>query len=112
VCPMGYAELRARLGWTRNTLRGLLAELETYGLIDALEDFRPFENRRPQVYRVHLPREFVAAKWRELEEQERRKAGEEGIARLKALLDRDPETKRAIEDLGVTAEGSSRSHSA
>jgi hypothetical protein len=54
------------MGWTRNTIRMLLLELEEYGLIEALQgpEFRPFDNKRAQVYRVEFPRLFVEARWK------------------------------------------------
>jgi hypothetical protein len=101
VCAVGHTELMTCLGWTRNTIRDLLKELEEYGLIEALQgpEFRPFDNKRPQVYKVAFPRQFVEDRWKAAKEEADRKAGEEGLAQLRAILNRHPAAKEAISEL-------------
>jgi hypothetical protein len=100
ACPMGNAELQERLDCSRNTVRDMLKLLTAYGknllgygIIEALPEFPPFDFKRPQVYRVHLPRIFVGKRIRKLEEEARFQAGQEGFANLRAVLEGDPVTK-------------------
>lgn len=103
TCALGNAELQKRLGWTRNTIRDILKLLTGYGkpllgygIIEPLPEFPPFEFRRPQVFRVHLPRIFIGKRLRKLEEEARFQAGQEGIANLRAILERDPAAKEIL----------------
>lgn len=103
TCPMGNAELQKLLGWSRNTVKDVLETLKNYGkdlvghgIVEALAEFPPFEYRRPQVYRVCLPRIFVGRRWHHLEEEARKQAGQEGLAQLRAVLEQDPETRAIL----------------
>ena len=100
ACPLGHGQLQKLLGWSRNTVKDVLGVLQGYskgvlghGLVQAIEEYPPFEYVRPQVYRVYLPREILAARWRQLAQNARREAGLEGIKKLLATLERDPETQ-------------------
>jgi hypothetical protein len=100
TCPMGNAELQERLDCSRNTVRDMLRillaygkNLVGYGIVEALAEFPPWDFQRPQVYRVHLPRIFIGKRIRKLEEEARFQAGQEGLANLRAVLERDPTTK-------------------
>jgi hypothetical protein len=70
-----------------------------HGLVQTIEEYPPFEYVRPQVYRVYLPREVLAERWHQLAEEANRQTGLEGIKKLLATLERDPE---AQELLGVS----------
>src|SRR5919198_669938 len=89
VCAMGHAELIARLNWARNRVRKVLKQLLESNIIEALPEFPPFRNHRPQVYRVYLPRELLAQRLKALRHEQRRESAREGIARLKQLLGGD-----------------------
>jgi len=100
ACPLGHGQLQKLLGWSRNTVKDVLRMLQEYGndvlghgLVQAIEEYPPFEYVRPQVYRVFLPREILAERWRHLAEEAHRQAGLEGIKKLLATLERDPETQ-------------------
>ena len=67
-----------------------------HGLIAAIEEYPPFEYVRPQVYRVYLPREILAERWRQLSEDAHRQTGLDGIKKLLAALERDPETQEIV----------------
>jgi hypothetical protein len=73
--------------------------------VSALSEFPPFEYVRPQVYRVYLPREILAARWRELMEKARRQSGIEGIQQLRARLIQDSEAQEILPIIeGTTAD--------
>jgi hypothetical protein len=74
VCPMGQLELAHKLQWSRDRVKRHLATLIEKGHIKPLEEFPPFRNHRPQVYRVMLPREILRQKIDEIKEQDRREA--------------------------------------
>jgi hypothetical protein len=67
-----------------------------HGLIEAIEEYPPFEYVRPQVYRVYLPREMLAERWRQLSEDTHRQTGLDGIKTLLAALERNPETQEIV----------------
>ena len=103
VCPLGQGQLQKLLGWSRNTVKDVLGMLQDYskgvlghGLIAAIEEYPPFEYVRPQVYRVYLPREILAGRWRQLSEDAHRQTGLDGIKKLLAALERDPETQEIV----------------
>ena len=103
VCPLGQGQLQKLLGWSRNTVKDVLGMLQDYskgvlghGLIAAIEEYPPFEYVRPQVYRVYLPREILAERWRQLSEDTHRQTGLDGIKKLLAALERDPETQEIV----------------
>jgi hypothetical protein len=112
ACPMGNAQLQQLLGWSRNKVKRVLKRLLEYGhpimengIVSALEQFPPFEYVRPQVYRVYLPREILATRWRELMEQARRQSGTEGIQELRSRLVRDSEAQEILPIIeGTTSE--------
>jgi hypothetical protein len=58
----------------RDRVKRHLATLIEKGHIKPLEEFPPFRNHRPQVYRVMLPREILRQKIDEIKEQDRREA--------------------------------------
>jgi hypothetical protein len=74
ACPMGQLELAHKLQWSRDRVKRHLASLIEKGHIKPLEEFPPFRNHRPQVYRVMLPREILRQKIDSIKEQERREA--------------------------------------
>jgi hypothetical protein len=96
VCAMGHAELIARLNWARNRVRKVLKQLLESNIIEALPEFPPFRNHRPQVYRVYLPRELLAQRLKALRHEQRQESAREGIARLKQLLDGDAQGKELL----------------
>ena len=103
ACPMGNAQLQQLLGWSRNKVKRVLKRLLEYGhplmdhgMVSALPEFPPFEYVRPQVYRVYLPREILAARWRGLMEQARRQSGMEGIQQLRAQLIQDSDAQELL----------------
>ena len=67
-----------------------------HGLIEAIEEYPPFEYVRPQVYRVYLPREILAERWQQLSEEAHRQTGLDGIKKLLAALERDPGTQGIV----------------
>ena len=103
VCPLGQGQLQKLLGWSRNTVKDVLGMLQDYskkvlghGLIEAIEEYSPFEYARPQVYRVYLPREILAERWQQLSEEASRQTGLDGIKKLLAALERNPETQEIV----------------
>jgi hypothetical protein len=83
VCPMGQLELAHKLQWSRDRVKRHLATLIDKGHIKPLEEFPPFRNHRPQVYRVMLPREILREKVDEIKDQERRDAMLTAMAELR-----------------------------
>jgi len=103
ACPLGHGQLQKLLGWSRNTVRDVLSMLQAYskpllghGLVDAIEEYPPFEYVRPQVYRVYLPREILAERWQQLTEEVRRQAGLDGIRNLLSTLERNPDVQEIL----------------
>jgi hypothetical protein len=56
-CPMGLTELEEKLKWSRSTVIKYLDSLVAKGVVTPLHEFKPYKNRRPQVYAVIFPRE-------------------------------------------------------
>jgi hypothetical protein len=83
VCPMGQLELAHKLQWSRDRVKRHLATLVEKGHIKPLEEFPPFRNHRPQVYRVMLPREILREKIDGIKEQERREAMLQAMVELR-----------------------------
>jgi hypothetical protein len=83
VCPMGQLELAHKLQWSRDRVKRHLASLIEKGHIQPLEEFPPFRNHRPQVYRIMLPREILRRKIDEIKEQERREAMIQAMAEFR-----------------------------
>jgi hypothetical protein len=103
ACPIGHGQLQKLLGWSRNTVKDVLSMLQEYGkpilghgLVQAIEEYPPFEYVRPQVYRVYLPREVLAERWYQLAQEANRQTGLEGIKKLLATLERDPEAQEIL----------------
>ena len=59
ACPMSEATLMQRLCWVRKHVKRVLASLLAKGMIRKEVEFPLFQHRRPQVYRVFLPREVL-----------------------------------------------------
>jgi hypothetical protein len=59
ACPMSEAALMQRLDWVRKHVKRVLASLLQKGVIRKELEFPLFQHRRPQVYRVFLPREIL-----------------------------------------------------
>jgi hypothetical protein len=59
ACAMADATLMKKLGWVRKHVKRVLQSLLEKGVIQALPEFPMFQKRRPQVYRVFLPREIL-----------------------------------------------------
>jgi hypothetical protein len=59
ACAMADATLMKKLGWVRKHVKRVLQSLLAKGVIQALPEFPMFQKRRPQVYRVFLPREVL-----------------------------------------------------
>jgi hypothetical protein len=83
ACPMGQLELAHKLQWSRDRVKRHLATLIEKGHIKPLEEFPPFRNHRPQVYRVMLPREILREKIDGIKEQERREAMLQAMVELR-----------------------------
>jgi hypothetical protein len=83
VCPMGQLELAHKLQWSRDRVKRHLASLIEKGHIKPLEEFPPFRNHRPQVYRVMLPREILRQTIDGIKEQERREAMMQAMAEFR-----------------------------
>jgi hypothetical protein len=83
ACPMGQLELAHKLQWSRDRVKRHLASLVEKGHIKPLDEFPPFRNHRPQVYRVMLPREILRQKIDEIKEQERREAMMQAMAEFR-----------------------------
>lgn len=66
ACPMSEATLMERLDWVRKHVKRVLASLLEKKVITKELDFPLFRHRRPQVYRVYLPREIVHNSLQEL----------------------------------------------
>jgi hypothetical protein len=96
VCAMGYAELMACLNWARNRVRRVLKQLLEGKIIEALPEFPPFRNHRPQVYRVYLPRELLAQHLKAPRNEQRRELAREGVAKLRQLLEGDAHAKELL----------------
>jgi hypothetical protein len=56
---MADATLIKKLGWVRKHVKRVLQNLLEKGVIRAEPEFPMFQKRRPQVYRVFLPREIL-----------------------------------------------------
>jgi hypothetical protein len=100
ACALGHGQLQKLLSWSRNTVKDVLSVLQEYskpvlghGLVQAIEEYPPFEYTRPQVYRVYLPREILAKRWRQLVEETNRQAGSEEIKKILAMLEGHLETQ-------------------
>jgi hypothetical protein len=102
VCAMGHAELIARLNWARNRVRKVLKQLLESTIVEALPEFPPFRNHRPQVYRVYLPRELLAQRLKALRHEQRRESAREGIAKLRQLLDGDAQGNELLTIISPT----------
>jgi hypothetical protein len=83
VCPMGQLELAHKLQWSRDRVKRHLASLIGKGHIKPLEEFPPFRNHRPQVYRVMLPREILRQTIDGIKEQDRREAMVQAMAEFR-----------------------------
>jgi hypothetical protein len=83
VCPMGQLELAHKLQWSRDRVKRHLASLIDKGHIKPLEEFPPFRNHRPQVYRVMLPREILRQTIDGIKEQDRREAMVQAMAEFR-----------------------------
>jgi hypothetical protein len=83
VCPMGQLELAHKLQWSRDRVKRHLASLIEKGHIKPLEEFPPFRNHRPQVYRVMLPREILRQTIDGIKEQDRREAMVQAMAEFR-----------------------------
>ena len=59
ACPMSEATLMQRLDWVRKHVKRVLASLLEKKVIAKELEFPMFRHRRPQVFRVYLPREIV-----------------------------------------------------
>jgi hypothetical protein len=59
ACAMADATLMKKLGWVRKHVKRVLQSLLEKEVIQALPEFPMFQKRRPQVYRVFLPREIL-----------------------------------------------------
>jgi hypothetical protein len=59
ACPMSDATLMGRLDWVRKHVKRVLGTLLEKKVIVKEVEFPMFRHRRPQVYRVYLPREIV-----------------------------------------------------
>ena len=59
ACPMSDAMLMERLDWVRKHVKRILGSLLEKKVIVKEVEFPMFRHRRPQVYRVYLPREIV-----------------------------------------------------
>jgi hypothetical protein len=59
ACAMADATLMKKLGWVRKHVKRVLQSLLDKGVIRAEPEFPMFQKRRPQVYRVFLPREIL-----------------------------------------------------
>lgn len=59
ACPMSEATLMQRLDWVRKHVKRVLNSLLEKGGIAKELEFPMFRHRRPQVFRVFLPREIV-----------------------------------------------------
>jgi hypothetical protein len=59
ACPMSEAALMQRLDWVRKHVKRVLASLLEKKVIAKELEFPMFRHRRPQVFRVYLPREIV-----------------------------------------------------
>jgi hypothetical protein len=69
ACPMSDGELARRLQWTRKHLHPVRDSLLKKGAIRIEVDFPLFRNKRPQVYRVFLPREILENTFKRLQEE-------------------------------------------
>lgn len=83
ACPMGQLELAHKLQWSRDRVKRHLAGLVEKGHVKPLEEFPPFRNHRPQVYRVMLPREILREKINEIKEQDAREGMLKAMAELR-----------------------------
>jgi hypothetical protein len=59
ACAMSHAALMKRLGWVRKRVKRVLNSLLDKKVIREEPEFPMFQHRRPQVYRVFLPRELL-----------------------------------------------------
>ena len=59
ACPMSDAMLMERLDWVRKHVKRILGSLLEKKVIVKEVEFPMFRHRRPQVYRVYLPRKIV-----------------------------------------------------
>jgi hypothetical protein len=59
ACAMADATLMKKLGWVRKHVKRVLQSLLEKRVIRAEAEFPMFQKRRPQVYRVFLPREVL-----------------------------------------------------
>jgi len=59
ACPMSEATLMQRFNWVRKHVKRVLGSLLAKEVIAKELEFPMFRHRRPQVFRVYLPREIV-----------------------------------------------------
>jgi hypothetical protein len=110
TCPMGQSLLEELLGWSKNKVKRVMKRLLNYGrnvlehgIVTKLEQFPPYDYSRAQIYRVYLPREMLAIRWRALSEQARRRDGIEGIQELRALFGKNEEIQEILPILEETS---------
>ena len=82
ACPMGQIELANKLQWSRDRVKRHLASLIKKGHITPLEQYRMFQNYRPQVFEVAFPRILLQRKIDQIKDEAQRAFIREQIAKV------------------------------
>jgi hypothetical protein len=90
-CPMGLTELQEKLKWSKTTVMKYLDSLIAKGVIIPLDEFKPYKNRRPQAYRVILPRERLRDDTNQYKIDTRRQYAQEALREMRLNLGHTPE---------------------
>jgi hypothetical protein len=85
-CPMGLTELQEKLKWSKTTVMKYLDSLIAKGVIIPLDEFKPYKNRRPQAYRVILPRERLRDDTNQYKIDTRRQYAQEALRGMRLNL--------------------------
>jgi hypothetical protein len=85
-CPMGLTELEEKLKWSRSTVMKYLDSLVAKGVVTPLDEFKPYKNRRPQVYRVIFPRERLREDTNQHKVDMRRQYAQEALRGMRLNL--------------------------
>jgi hypothetical protein len=85
-CPMGITELQEKLKWSRSTVMKYLDSLVAKGVLTPLNEFKPYKNRRPQVYAVIFPRERLRIDTDQYKTDTRRQYAQEAIRGMRLNL--------------------------
>jgi hypothetical protein len=82
ACPMGQIELANKLQWSRDRVKRHLASLIKKGHITPLEQYKMFQNYRPQVFEVAFPRILLQRKIDQIKDEAHRAFVREQIAKV------------------------------